>query len=354
MESTPTVELNSALAKRLQTAEQVAMASKTQISKLEELNKRREQQANSDRLIIKFRDKALEAAKSQLPVEYRDAISEVNELRRLLENPPEVAKIMAENAGLCSRIAELENFRSTVDMEYVKGLEDQLIEMIPIKVAEIKSASIETEHDKTASMAMVNQLKAQIDLMTRELCDTKTILESTMSSNTQLLNEQANFKNQVAYLEASLSQANQEYTEQVNQMTETHSMAIKKLQFQLVNAQQDNELLLQKLESFKDQGSLVELGQRLAELQAQNELLRHENDKLIQHHNLKQKLQYHVKIKQENNDLKTELMAAKEEIARLTNSSITTSTNSSSSSTVGPATTTLLRSPPPSLSINKK
>lgn len=44
--------------------------------------------------------------------------------------------------------------------------------------------------------------------------------------------------------------------------------------------------------------------------------LRLENDKFIQHQNAKQKLQYHVKIKQENNDLKEEIKAVKEELLK--------------------------------------
>ena len=42
--------------------------------------------------------------------------------------------------------------------------------------------------------------------------------------------------------------------------------------------------------------------------------LRDENDKLTQHQNLKQKLQYHLKIKQENNELQEELTKCREEL----------------------------------------
>lgn len=43
-----------------------------------------------------------------------------------------------------------------------------------------------------------------------------------------------------------------------------------------------------------------------------------ENDKLLQHHNMRQKLQYHIKIKQENNDLREELKALRDELLRAT------------------------------------
>ena len=45
--------------------------------------------------------------------------------------------------------------------------------------------------------------------------------------------------------------------------------------------------------------------------------LRSENAKLIQHQNMKQKLQYHVKIKEENNDLKREVRELREELNRI-------------------------------------
>ncbi len=45
--------------------------------------------------------------------------------------------------------------------------------------------------------------------------------------------------------------------------------------------------------------------------------MRLENDKLIQHQNMKQKLQYHVKIKKENNELKEEIRALREMILQL-------------------------------------
>ena len=59
-------------------------------------------------------------------------------------------------------------------------------------------------------------------------------------------------------------------------------------------------------------------------MQGEIATLKDENDKLVQHQNAKQKLQYHVKIKQENNDLKEEIKLLKEELIKI--SSLTTST----------------------------
>lgn len=65
------------------------------------------------------------------------------------------------------------------------------------------------------------------------------------------------------------------------------------------------------------------LEQKIAQLQAaynslfaEKEGLLEDNAKLIQHHNAKQKLHYHVKIKEENNRLKQELQAVQAELAK--------------------------------------
>ena len=60
-------------------------------------------------------------------------------------------------------------------------------------------------------------------------------------------------------------------------------------------------------------------------LQVEVELLRSENDQLLQPHNLRQKIQYHTKVKQENNELREDLHILREETSRLqqTNTTLT-------------------------------
>lgn len=77
------------------------------------------------------------------------------------------------------------------------------------------------------------------------------------------------------------------------------------LSFSLQNAQTDNELLIAKHAT-----ELANLNNFVEQQRLEIEHLKEENDKLMQHNNFKQKLQYHVKIKQENNELR-------EEVARL-------------------------------------
>jgi len=59
------------------------------------------------------------------------------------------------------------------------------------------------------------------------------------------------------------------------------------------------------------QEQMIRIQEDKAKLRADAQKLAEENEKMIQHANTKQKLQYHVKIKQENNSLREEIMALK-------------------------------------------
>ena len=52
-------------------------------------------------------------------------------------------------------------------------------------------------------------------------------------------------------------------------------------------------------------------------MREQNESLKKENEEFVQHQNFKQKLQYHVKIKKENNELREENAHLLDEVTRL-------------------------------------
>lgn len=102
-----------------------------------------------------------------------------------------------------------------------------------------------------------------------------------------------------------------------------------RLDFLLQSAREDNEELLAQLEEAKkrhdcDEATIEQLRTALAQQQAniesahqELEHLRQENERLLQHHNLKQKVQYHLRIKHENNDLKEQLQRVQEAYLRL-------------------------------------
>lgn len=79
---------------------------------------------------------------------------------------------------------------------------------------------------------------------------------------------------------------------------------------------------LQQLEPLVEQLTTAQetvgsLHEELDEVRQELVRLRHENDKLVQHGNIKQKLQYHVAIKEENNAFREEIKQLREELTRL-------------------------------------
>ena len=122
-----------------------------------------------------------------------------------------------------------------------------------------------------------------------------------------------------------------------NQMKEemrTMVLNIQQLKTQCSITVEDNEHFMQEIRMLRSQineyessvnvnaihnleENVICLEKSLQESEREVTNLKEENERLIQHHNMKQKLQYHVKIKQENNELKEMLRISKEENSTL-------------------------------------
>ena len=168
------------------------------------------------------------------------------------------------------------------------------------------------------------------------------IRDSCMSLNESLTktNEEKNYyasqyqtlRNQSAAAIAGLETEIGQYRRGWNQMKdEMRSMALKiqQLKTQCTVSSEDNEILMQEtialratLSEYQNNANLnkiarleetiMNLEKSVGDFEIENDNLKQENERLIQHHNMKQKLQYHVKIKQENNDLKELLRVSQE------------------------------------------
>jgi predicted RNase H-like nuclease (RuvC/YqgF family) len=67
------------------------------------------------------------------------------------------------------------------------------------------------------------------------------------------------------------------------------------------------QLISNKMSRFEEiEGQAHSLEQKFEYLLRRNDELEEENEKLVRHNNFKQKLQYHLQIKQENNTLRSE------------------------------------------------
>ena len=177
-------------------------------------------------------------------------------------------------------------------------------------------------------LATENQLattQARLDAALTELRDERTTTARLDAQIAELVQKLAEFST------ASNRETARLGTWHTESMVLSHKLS--KTEFLLGSAQTDNDDLLAQLEAANQR--LLDLalsGQQREEalnaielLKRENEALGmqiaalcNENDKLVQHQNLKQKLQYHVKIKQENNDLKEEVRHVREELTKIT------------------------------------
>ena len=215
----------------------------------------------------------------------------------------------------------------------------------------------ETGSKVKAALAEKNLLQQELEVTRQILAEYKTRSDTANNNNNSaaeqagkkivdLETEIANFKEEVGRLSTlaststSLSDRNKILQSENGQL---HGK-IGKLEFLLRSAQSDNDELmsqvtqLQKhletsLNSNKGTGTaastqttelqaqldaanhtISSLNRQLSQLEFDLTALRDENDKLTQHQNVKQKLQYHLKIKQENNELQDEISKLKDEL----------------------------------------
>lgn len=100
---------------------------------------------------------------------------------------------------------------------------------------------------------------------------------------------------------------------------------ISRLEISVQNLSLEKNDLMSKICSLENNGTVMakDFKNEIDCLQVEIELLRSENDQLLQPHNLRQKIQYHTKVKQENNELREDLHVLREEINRLQQTNIT-------------------------------
>lgn len=158
------------------------------------------------------------------------------------------------------------------------------------------------------------------DAKIKELENSVAGLEKTLSESQAKANE-------------SLTKANETIAKlQANQMPNSpKSPRIDETRYKLVMA--ENQQHLQKISRLENMlrnateeassSNAKEMETKLVRVQAayntllaEKEGLQEDNAKLIQHHNSKQKLHYHVKIKEENNRLRQEIQALQADLAR--------------------------------------
>lgn len=191
----------------------------------------------------------------------------------------------------------------------------QELEVTRQVLAEFKSKESNSEQDSSAAEEAgrrIAEMEAEIAQKTERLASLESVNNTATAladRNKILQAENAQLTGQLSKLEFLMKSAQSDNDELMSQL---HSLQAQIQAHQSQSTAQGTAVQLQ-LEAANH--TIVALRSQLAEMEDEVGNLRAENDKLAQHHNLKQKLQYHVKIKQENNELQEELAKCREELA---------------------------------------
>ena len=292
-------------------------------------------------------------------------ISEVLQVER-----QSISKLMQEKEEISIKLEQvLKQFEREKDQSklLLENYEKAKIEFntkINELTVEIEKQNFEVKN----SIQKVKGAQAEKTLLQQELEVTRQILaeyKSRDQQNTTILQIQAAEQagKRISELEVEISKL-QEQNQNLTSSAQTATLLadrnkilqaengqlhgkIGKLEFLMRSAQSDNDELmgqvaqLQKhletsLNSKKDSSSsssdlvknlqnqldaanhtISSMKRQLSSLESDLSDLKSENDKLTQHQNLKQKLQYHLKIKQENNELQEELAKCREELMQI-------------------------------------
>lgn len=264
----------------------------------------------------------------------RDALAaQVDSLQRALEKERDHGRLLlrdyeAAKREFTARIQELTDTSIALQNECDSSMQKcrsaqndrallaQELEVTRQVLAELKASQQATSEEKNSAAAEAGRRIAELEAALLEAQERLATLDALQQTN------------------AALSDRNKILQAENGQLTGQ----LGKLEFLMKSAQSDNDELMAQLTALQNQlaaqasqansqdaslklqldtanHTIVALRTQLQELDAEVSNLRAENDKLAQHHNLKQKLQYHVKIKQENNELQEELARCREELA---------------------------------------
>jgi chromosome segregation ATPase len=201
--------------------------------------------------------------------------------------------------------------------------------------------------DKNCLDSERRTLAATVENLRSTLTEVETQYHQTCDLLRDVRNEAALNQQKIRNLEEQISQLSGELSrydplksygsstdeivrriEQGDQQQTLLQQRINRLEFTLQSAQQDNEELLSHIAKLSSsstdreqltaaQETVAHLHQEMETMQEEVLKLTRENDKLIKHSNMKQKLQYHVQIKEENNQFRVEIKHLRDELARL-------------------------------------
>ena len=205
-----------------------------------------------------------------------------------------------------------------------KNLLQQELEVTRQILAEYKTRSdtVSTANNTAAEQAgkRIVELETEISGLKEELTKLTALASTTTSlsdRNKILQAENGQLHGKIGKLEFLLRSAQSDNDELMSQVTQLQKHLETSLNSN--NNNNKNSTISSELQAQLDAANhtISSLNRQLSQLEFDLAALRDENDKLTQHQNVKQKLQYHLKIKQENNELQDEISKLKDELVSI-------------------------------------
>ena len=228
-------------------------------------------------------------------------------------------QIALENDTLLKRIEQM-------TIENLNNVNSSNREINELK-KEILYINQEKEAERITFIKVKNQLDHTITMMGQSVYQAELEASNLRLENERLFSGLQSFKEKEIQSELSTASVfekrDYQYLHEKCRILKTELerkvALLSRLDFSLKSTQEDNDNLLEKLkilqENFEKENETLK--KELELLKAENLKLLHENEIVHNHQNIKQKIQYHSKIKHENNELREELKILRENLEKL-------------------------------------
>lgn len=215
-----------------------------------------------------------------------------------------------------------------------------------------KVSDLSTRHE--AAIQTIDTLKSAVEVTTHDRDIIKTQLEDLTRSKLELMEQLGiskqeiielgdrvySLSNHIETLSSELVNKDEQFSNRLDVLSNEYRQNLADLELCVENLKRQNtqhikeindvvlerDILASKLKELDNERAMYQeaaesrsrsIADELEEMREEVLRVRRENDKLTQHSNLKQKLQYHMQIKEENNQFREEIRSLREELARL-------------------------------------
>eukprot|EP00742_Colponemidia_sp_Colp-10_P012615 GILJ01014198.1.p1 GENE.GILJ01014198.1~~GILJ01014198.1.p1 ORF type:complete len:1605 (+),score=415.17 GILJ01014198.1:599-4816(+) len=218
-------------------------------------------------------------------------------------------ELQAEKAAMATRLQEIAQQRSESERQHLQSLKqmeeakEAALAVAQTKISDLHMSLCESEADtKRIELAAAEDAK----VMQQNLESAQARIDELEAEVTALTVETVRLSAELARIAEELEESfktKQEWIETMNRLREEEDRAY-----------EENQIMKTRMETLVEERSKMDREVAVANLQIEE--LKKEVDKLTGHKNLNQKIQHHLKIKEENNTLKRDKLILTDDLKR--------------------------------------